>query len=156
VAGGAGAPGGSGGKTGRSQGAPRGGDRYAASEALQLPIIRRALLITSDMPCTRSCSSPPSSRKHTVPAPGLSAVMISHLHPGGNPGVNIKSISHRCHPILVACDLTKETIDLPLGFLRAALDVLSSLSPAGKYRALKGQHTLMDVQGAVLALVVRQ
>ena len=23
-------------------------------------------------------------------------------HPGGNPGTNLKSISHRCHPILVA------------------------------------------------------
>jgi len=32
-------------------------------------------------------------------------------HPGGNPGANLKSISHRCHPILVAfaCELTKET-----------------------------------------------
>ena len=38
-------------------------------------------------------------------------------HPGGNPGANQKSISHRCHPILVAFvwELTKETIDLPLG-----------------------------------------
>ena len=38
-------------------------------------------------------------------------------HPGGNPGVNRESISHRRHPILVAFlwDLTKETIDLPLG-----------------------------------------
>jgi len=33
---------------------------------------------------------------------------------------NFKSISHRCHPILVAFvwDLTKETIDLPLGCLQ--------------------------------------
>ena len=38
-------------------------------------------------------------------------------HPGGNPGANLKSISHRCHPILVAFvwELTKETIYLPLG-----------------------------------------
>ena len=38
-------------------------------------------------------------------------------HPGGNPGANLKSISHRCHPILVASvwKLTKETINLPLG-----------------------------------------
>ena len=36
-------------------------------------------------------------------------------HPGGNPGANLKSISHRCHTILVAFvwELTKETIDLP-------------------------------------------
>jgi len=30
-------------------------------------------------------------------------------HPGGNPEANLDSISHRCHPILVACvwELTK-------------------------------------------------
>jgi len=41
-------------------------------------------------------------------------------HPGGNPGANLKSISHRCHPILVAFvwGLTKETIHLPLGCLQ--------------------------------------
>ena len=41
-------------------------------------------------------------------------------HPGGNPGANLKSISHRCHPILVAFvwELTKETIYLPLGCLQ--------------------------------------
>ena len=33
-------------------------------------------------------------------------------HPEGNPGANIKSISHRCHPILLAFvwELTEETI----------------------------------------------
>jgi len=41
-------------------------------------------------------------------------------HPGGNPEANLKSISHRCHPILVACvwELTEETIHLPLGCLQ--------------------------------------
>jgi len=41
-------------------------------------------------------------------------------HPGGNLGANLKSISHRCHPILVAFvwELTKETIHLPLGCLQ--------------------------------------
>jgi len=41
-------------------------------------------------------------------------------HPGGNPGAKLKSISHRCHPILVAVvwELTKETIELPLGCLQ--------------------------------------
>ena len=39
------------------------------------------------------------------------------LHPGGNTGANLESISHRCHPILVAFvwELTKETLHLPLG-----------------------------------------
>jgi len=41
-------------------------------------------------------------------------------HPGGNPGANFKSISHRCHLFEDACvwELTKETIDLPLGCLQ--------------------------------------
>ena len=44
-------------------------------------------------------------------------------HPGGNPGANLKSIPHRCHPILVAFvrELTKETIKLPLGCLQGGL-----------------------------------
>ena len=39
---------------------------------------------------------------------------------GRNPGADLKSISHRCHPILVAFvrEVTKETIDLPLGCLQ--------------------------------------
>ena len=42
------------------------------------------------------------------------------LNPVGNPGANLKSISHRCHPILVAFvwEITKETIKLPLGCLQ--------------------------------------
>jgi hypothetical protein len=44
-------------------------------------------------------------------------------HPGGNPGANLKSISHRCHPILVVFvwKLIKETMDLPLGCLQAGV-----------------------------------
>ena len=36
-------------------------------------------------------------------------------HPGGNPGANLKSISHRCHPFLVAFvwKLTKKTSICP-------------------------------------------
>jgi len=41
-------------------------------------------------------------------------------HPGGSPAANLKSISHRCHLFEVAFvwELTKETIDLPLGCLQ--------------------------------------
>jgi len=41
------------------------------------------------------------------------------VHPGDNPGANLKSISHICYPILVAFvwELTKEAINLPLGCL---------------------------------------
>ena len=47
------------------------------------------------------------------------ARMATRLESGGNPGANLKSISHRCYPILVAFvrELAKETIDLPLGCL---------------------------------------
>ena len=45
------------------------------------------------------------------------------LHPGGNPGANLQSISHRCYLRKVAfeSELTKETIDLPLGCLQGGL-----------------------------------
>ena len=41
-------------------------------------------------------------------------------HPGGSPGANVTSISHRCYPREVAFEweLTKETIYLPLGCLQ--------------------------------------
>ena len=41
-------------------------------------------------------------------------------HPGGNPGANLNSISHRCYLFEVAFvwELTKETIVLPLGCLQ--------------------------------------
>jgi len=41
-------------------------------------------------------------------------------HPGGNPGANLKSISHRYYLFEVAFvwELTKETIELPLGCLQ--------------------------------------
>ena len=44
-------------------------------------------------------------------------------HPGDNTGVNLESIYHRCHPILVALiwELTDETIHLPLGCLQGGL-----------------------------------
>ena len=44
-------------------------------------------------------------------------------HPGGNPGANIESISHRFYFCEVAFEweLTKETIYLPLGCLHGGL-----------------------------------
>ena len=50
----------------------------------------------------------------------VSAIISGAGHPGGNPAANLKSISHRCHPILVAFvwELTEETINLPLGCLQ--------------------------------------
>ena len=53
------------------------------------------------------------------------------LHPGGNPGATLESISHSCHPILVAFvwELTRETIVLPLGCLQGGLSLQSPHSP---------------------------
>ena len=52
-------------------------------------------------------------------------------HPEGNPGANLKSISHKYRPILVACvcELTKETINLPLGCLQGGAGAPSPLPP---------------------------
>ena len=54
------------------------------------------------------------------------------LHPEGNPRANLGSISHRCHPILVAFlwEMTKETINLPLGRLQGG-----RLGPASSCRS---------------------
>ena len=53
----------------------------------------------------------PEDRAHSVPV---------EPHPGGNPGANFKSISHRCHlrEVAIEWELTKETIHLPLGCLQ--------------------------------------
>ena len=54
--------------------------------------------------------------------PGLLTPLLVHFrtHAGGNPGANLKSISHRCNPVLVAFawELSKETIILPLSCLQ--------------------------------------
>ena len=50
--------------------------------------------------------------------------LASHMksHTGDKPEANLKSISHSCHPIMVAFvwELTEETIHLPLACLQAA------------------------------------
>ena len=54
----------------------------------------------------------------------LVEVHLSHgNHPGGDPGINLRSVSHRCYLVEVTfvSELTKETIVLPLGFLRGGL-----------------------------------
>ena len=50
-------------------------------------------------------------------------------HPGGNPGANLKSISHRCYLFEVAFvwELSKETIVLPLGCLQGGVGRRSGL-----------------------------
>ena len=47
----------------------------------------------------------------------------SSLHPGGNPGANLKSRSHRYYlrEVAFVWELTKETIYMPLGCLQVAL-----------------------------------
>ena len=54
----------------------------------------------------------------------LCSTPVTSNHPGGNPWKNRKSISHRCHPILVAFvwELTQETINLPLDCLQGGVE----------------------------------
>ena len=51
---------------------------------------------------------------------GNEQVRTMPSHPGGNPGANRKSISHKCYRFEVAIvwEFTKETIVLPLGCLQ--------------------------------------
>jgi len=55
-----------------------------------------------------------------------------HTLPGDTPGAILKSISHRCHPIRVAFvwNLTKETIDLPLGCLQGGAQAFPDVAGA--------------------------
>ena len=48
-------------------------------------------------------------------------------HPGVELRANLKSISHRCHlfEVTFVWELTKETIDLPLGCLQGGLAFLT-------------------------------
>ena len=56
----------------------------------------------------------------------VSCARYLYPQPGGNPGANVKSISHICHPILVAFVwvMTKETTNLPLGCPRVEGNLL--------------------------------
>jgi len=68
---------------------------------------------------------------------------IPVCHPGGNPVANIKSISHRCHPILVAFvwELTEETIDLHMGCLQGGMrSLIRVLGP----HQTRPQHSAPD------------
>jgi len=59
---------------------------------------------------------------------------VRRCHPGGNPGANRESISHRCYLFEIAFvwELTKETIHLPLGCLQGGtrrLQAVEATSP---------------------------
>jgi len=76
-------------------------------------------------------------------------------HPGGNPGANLKSISHRCHPILVAFvwELTKETIYLPLGCIQGGKSTIrpGPRSTSTFHRAWASAGSLVTLLVALLA-----
>ena len=67
-------------------------------------------------------------------------------HPGGNPGANRKSISHRYYLFEVAfvCELTKETIVLPLGCLQGGQQLwfhsVCVRMALGELRRVSGNH----------------
>jgi len=60
-------------------------------------------------------------------------VLSPRLRPGGSPGANLKSISHRCHLREKAFEweLTEETIHLPLGCLQGGPEQKQVMSQAG-------------------------
>ena len=80
-----------------------------------------------------------------------------HHHPGGNPGANLKSISHRCYLFEVAFvwELTNDTIVLPLGCLQGgkrthARDALAAkwgLSPRLSHTGARSRliHSIVDM-----------
>ena len=70
-------------------------------------------------PLIPPCPSPDHSQSLVAQFQDV-AGELKLIHPGGNPGANLKSIYHRCYLREVASewDLTKETIYLPLGCLQ--------------------------------------
>ena len=76
---------------------------------------------------------------------------LTQVHPGSNPGANIKSISHRCHPILVAFvwELTNETIHTqsPSTKIRAKWTLSSkSRCSSNAPRYLSSSSSLLSLQ----------
>jgi len=57
----------------------------------------------------------------------------------GNPGANLKSISHKCYLLEVAFvwELTKETIDLPLGCLQGGVPRREEAARLGRARGVR-------------------
>jgi hypothetical protein len=71
---------------------------------------------------------------HALAAPVAAAGCAAlSTRPGGNPGANLKSTSHRCYLFEEAFvwDLSKETIHLPLGCLQGGSGFSAALSTLG-------------------------
>jgi len=85
----------------------------------------RLSLSAPQKPC--GCTPPSVSPYSDTRGPALSSL----THPGGNQGANLKSISHRCHPILVAVvwELTKKNILFAPGLPPGSLSSLTGSSP---------------------------
>ena len=85
---------------------------------------------TTDLPlgCLQGGSAPKGAPPEPSPACRLTSVSRDALsHPGVELRENLKSISHRCHLFEVAFvwELTKETINLPLGCLHGGQRLFS-------------------------------
>ena len=67
----------------------------------------------------------------------LTESKLSLCRSGGNPGANLKPISHRCYLFEVAFvwELTRETIVLPLGCLQGGGSGISSAPTIGLCKA---------------------
>jgi len=72
------------------------------------------------------------SARTALGAPSQTQPRRGCIHPRGNPGANLKSISHRRYFFEVAFvwELTKETIHLPLGCLQGRVGESKGLSVA--------------------------
>ena len=89
--------------------------------------------------CGRHLAEDKTTKDRQAPGPFLpskrrtirKAALTSRSRPGGNPGANPKSISHRCYLWEVAFKwrLNKETIDLPLGCLKGGWRCLARGQP---------------------------
>ena len=92
--------------------------------------------------------------------------ITEYTHPGGNPGVNVESISHRCHPIPVVFvwELTKETMHMPLDFLQGGVvyedyEQLAGCTSTTRFACLDERGSagngkrLRDVQRVITKLV---
>ena len=79
------------------------------------------------------------------------------IHPGGNPGANLKSISHRCCLFEVAFvwELTKETIVLPLGCLQGGYALTPDTPEQSKPFTKGGMHDAVHKMEESRALQVQ-
>ena len=82
-------------------------------------------------------------------------LVLSHTHPGGNPGATLKSISHRCHlfEVVFVWELTEETRHLLLGCLQGGKVFSKSFYRIElPHTSVNISHTITDVKSRLTDL----